>query len=107
MDIITTYITALAPAAGALLTAIIMFVRIIASVRGMVNDLHKQTEDTSNATLDAVNERLDRIDQTVERLNSSSEVQAIREQNQKLLFDLDEALRLNAELLAKLNQRNY
>ena len=44
MDIITTYVTALAPAAGALLTAIIMFVRIIASVRGMVNDCRKQTD---------------------------------------------------------------
>lgn len=107
MDIITTYVTALAPAAGALLTAIIMFVRIIASVKGMINSLSKQTDEANNATLDAVNERLDRIDRTVENLNASSEVQAIKEQNARLLSDLDEALRLNAELLAKLNQRNY
>lgn len=105
MDIITTYITALAPAAGALLTAIIMFVRIIASVRGMVSDLHKQTEEVNNATIDTVNERLERIDKTVADLNASSEVAAIKEQNQRLLADLDEALRLNAELLAKLNMR--
>lgn len=105
MDIITTYVTALAPAAGALLTAIIMFVRIIASVRGMINDCRKQTDEANNATIDAVNERLDRIDKTVADLNASSEVAAIKEQNQRLLADLDEALRLNAELLAKLNMR--
>lgn len=105
MDIITTYVTALAPAAGALLTAIIMFVRIIASVRSMINDCRKQTDEANSATLDAVNERLDRIDKTVADLNASSELQAIKEQNQRLLADLDEALRLNAELLAKLNMR--
>lgn len=105
MDIITTYVAALAPAAGALLTAIIMFVRIIASVRGMINDCRKQTDDANAEALAAVNTQLERIDKTVADLNASSEVAAIKEQNQRLLADLDEALRLNAELLAKLNQR--
>lgn len=107
MDIITTYVTALAPAVGALLTAIIMFVRIIASVRGMVNDLSKRTDNANEAALAAVNAQLERIDKTIDDLNSSSELAAIKEQNQKLLADLDEALRLNAELLAKLNARGY
>lgn len=107
MDIITTYVTALAPAVGALLTAIIMFVRIIASVKGMINDCRKQTDDANDAALAAVNAQLERIDKTVADLNASSELAAIKEQNQRLLADLDEALRLNAELLAKLNARGY
>lgn len=100
---ILTYVTALAPSLATIITAIVMFVRIIARTReicgSLKDDTAKQVRDAANA----MNAQTAMLREAVSTVNSTSEVKAIKEQNQQLMKDLDEAMRLNAELLAKLN----
>lgn len=100
---ILTYITALAPSLATIITAIVMFVRIIGRTREIATSLKDDTAKQVRDAANAMNAQTAMLREAVSTVNSTSEVKAIKEQNRQLLKDLDEAMRLNAELLAKLN----
>lgn len=100
-DTIVTYITAIAPSLATVVTAVLMFIKIVTSVRGMVSDLSKKTGDDR----DAMRKELEAVRAELADVNNNAEIQQLKELYARACADMEEANRLNAELLAKLNQR--
>lgn len=93
---VLTYITAIAPSLATVITAILMFVKIIAATRDMTVSLRKETET-----------KLDTLNETVRQVTESNELKQIKEQYRECMAQLEQLTRQNAELIAQLNQRGY
>lgn len=91
---VLTYITAIAPSLATVITAIMMFVKIITTTREMTVSLRKETET-----------KLDTLNETVRQVTDSNELKQIKEQYKECMAQLEQLTRQNAELIAKLNQR--
>lgn len=91
---VLTYITAIAPSLATVITAILMFVKIITATRDMTVSLRKETET-----------KLDTLNETVRQVTDSNELKQIKEQYKECMTQLEQLTRQNAELIAKLNQR--
>ena len=100
-DTIVTYITAIAPSLATVVTAVAMFVKIISRTREMTDGL-KQNADKQAAITKA---RVEELKVVVKNLTDSNEIAVIKEENAQLRKDIQEVIRLNAELQAKLNER--
>ena len=100
-DTIVTYITAIAPSLATVVTAVAMFVKIISRTREMTDGL-KQNADVQAAITKA---RVEELKVVVKNLTDSNEIAVIKEENAQLRKDMQEVIRLNAELQAKLNER--
>ena len=104
---IVTYITAIAPSLATVITAILMFVKIIASTRSMVNSLSHDTDKKLKEAMDAQYATVSTLKDEVKKVTDSNEIAQLKEQYSRVLADLEEVIKQNSELLAKLNQRGY
>ena len=115
---IVTYITAIAPSLATVITAILMFVKIIASTRSMVTSLKDDTQkklkeamDSQYATMCTLKEEVKKVTDSNEYVGTIAgevnEIAQLKEQYKLLLADMEEVMKTNAELVAKLNQRGY
>lgn len=102
---IVTYITAIAPSLATVITAILMFIKIIASTRQMVNSLSHDTEKKLNEAMDAQYATMCTLKDEVKKVTDSNEIAQLKEQYSRVLADLEEVMKQNAELLAKLNMK--
>ena len=100
-DTIVTYITAIAPSLATVVTAVAMFVKIISRTREMTDGL-KHTADEQAAITKA---QVEELKAAVKQVTDSNEIAVIKEENAQLRKDMQEVIRLNAELQAKLNAR--
>lgn len=106
-ELVLNYITALAPAASAVIACIVMFVRIITRVREMTCELsHKNEKDLKEAQ-DAFYAQVSTMKEEIKRITDSNEMAQMKEQYARVMAELEELTRQNAELLAKLNTRGY
>lgn len=104
---VVTYITAIAPSLATVITAILMFIKIIASTRSMVASLKDDTAKKLNEAMDAQYATMCTLKEEVKKVTDSNEIAQLKEQYSRVLADLEEVMKTNAELLAKLNQRGY
>ena len=104
---VVTYITAIAPSLATVITAILMFVKIIASTRAMVTSLKDDTQKKLKEAMDAQYATTCALKEEVKKVTDSNEIAQLNEQYSRVLADLEEVMKTNAELLAKLNQRGY
>lgn len=104
---VVMYITAIAPSLATVVTAIAMFVKIITRTREMSESLRGDTEKKLDEMMNAHYAQMETLKYEVKRVCDSNELQQIKEQNAQLQRDLQEVIRMNAELLAKLNERGY
>ncbi len=102
---IITYVTAIAPAFAAVVTSITMLFRIIGRTKEMAESLKKNTEKELTEAKNLLYAQVQTLKEEVKRVTDSNEMQQIKEQYNKLRTELEEANRMNAELLAKLNMR--
>ena len=106
-ELVLNYITALAPAASAIIACIVMFVRIITRVREMTCELsHKNEKDLKEAQ-DVFYAQVSTMKEEIKRITDSNEMAQMKEQYARVMAELEELTRQNAELLAKLNTRGY
>ena len=106
-ELVLNYITALAPAASAVIACIVMFVRIITRVREMTCELsHKNERDLKEAQ-DVFYAQVSTMKEEIKRITDSNEMAQMKEQYARLMRELEELKRQNAELLAKLETRGY
>lgn len=104
---ILTYITAIAPSLATVVTAIVMFVRIITATREMCSGLRKDTEKKLTEAMDAQYAHMATLSEAVRKVTDSNEIQQIKTQYTECMKELEVLTRQNAELLAKLEQRGY
>ena len=106
-ELVLSYITALAPAASAVIACIVMFLRIVAAVREMTGKLSekstKELEEAKNVFYAQVNT----MKEEIKRITDSNEMAQMKEQYKKCMSELEEVTKQNPELLAKLNMRGY
>ena len=100
-DTIVTYITAIAPSLATVVTAVAMFVKIISRTREMTDGLKHKADEQAAITKAQVEE----LKAAVKQVTDSNEIAVIKEENAQLRKDMQEVIRLNAELQAKLNAR--
>lgn len=106
-ELVLNYITALAPAASAIVACIVMFVRIITRVREMTGELSHKTEKDLKAAQDSFYAQVSTMKEEIKRITDSNEMAQIKEQYKRCMSELEELTKQNAELLAKLNTRGY
>ena len=106
-ELVLNYITALAPAASAIVACIVMFYRIIVRVREMTGSLENKTDKKLNEATDTLYVQVSRLQEEVKKVTDSNELAQIKEQYSQLMAELEQVTKQNAELLAKLNQRGY
>lgn len=106
-ELVLNYITALAPAASAIVACIVMFVRIITRVREMTRELSHKTEKDLKAAEDSFYAQVSTMKEEIKRITDSNEMAQIKEQYKRCMAELEELTKQNAELLAKLNTRGY
>lgn len=104
---VVMYITAIAPSLATVVTAVAMFIKIITRTREMSESLRGETEKKIDEMMAAHYAQMETLKCEVKRVCDSSELQQIKEQYSQLQQDLQEVIRMNAELLAKLNERGY
>lgn len=104
---IVTYITAIAPSLATVITAILMFIKIIASTRSMVTSLKDDTQKKLKEAMDSQYATMCTLKEEVKKVTDSNEIAQLKEQYKLLLADMEEVMKTNAELVAKLNQRGY
>ena len=104
---VVMYITAIAPSLATVVTAIAMFIKIITRTREMSDSLRGETEKKIDEMMAAHYAQMETLKCEVKRVCDSSELQQIKEQYAQLQRELQEVIRMNAELLAKLNERGY
>lgn len=104
---VVMYITAIAPSLATVVTAIAMFVKIISRTREMSDSLRGETEKKIDEMMAAHYAQMQTLNYEVKRVCDSSELQQMKEQYAQLQRELQEVVRMNAELLAKLNDRGY
>ena len=106
-ELVLSYITALAPAASAVIACIVMFARIITRVREMTRELSHKSEKDLKEAQDAFYAQVSTMKEEIKRITDSNEMAQMKEQYARVMSELEELTRQNAELLAKLNMRGY
>ena len=104
---IVMYITAIAPSLATVVTAIAMFLKIISRTKEMAASLKDDTQKKLKEALDAQYALMETIKQEVKRVTDSNEIAQLKEQYKQVQKELQEVIRQNAELLAKLNAWGY
>lgn len=106
-ELVLSYITALAPAASAVIACIVMFARIITRVREMTRDLSNKSEKDLKEAQDAFYAQVSTMKDEIKRITDSNEMAQMKEQYARVMSELEELTKQNAELLAILNMRGY
>ena len=106
-ELVLSYITALAPAASAVIACIVMFARIITRVREMTRDLSNKSEKDLKEAQDAFYAQVRTMKEEIKRITDSNEMAQMKEQYARVMSELEELTKQNAELLAILNMRGY
>lgn len=106
-ELVLSYITALAPAASAVIACIVMFARIITRVREMTRDLSNKSEKDLKEAQDAFYAQVSTMKEEIKRITDSNEMAQMKEQYARVMSELEELTKQNAELLAILNMRGY
>ena len=106
-ELVLSYINALAPAASAVIACIVMFARIITRVREMTRDLSNKSEKDLKEAQDTFYTQVNTMKEEIKRITDSNEMAQMKEQYARVMSELEELTRQNAELLAKLNTRGY
>lgn len=104
---IVMYITAIAPSLATVIAAVTMFIKIVSRTKEMGESLKDKTDTKIDEMMAAHYAEMETLKYEIKRVCDSSELQQIKEQNAQLQQDLQEVIRMNAELLAKLNERGY
>ena len=104
---IVMYITAIAPSLATVVTAIAMFLKIVSRTKEMAASLKDDTQKKLQEALDAQYALMETLKQEVKRVTDSSELCQCREQYKEVQKELQEVIRQNAELLARLNVGGY
>ena len=106
-ELVLNYITALAPALSAVIACIVMFARIITRVREMTRELSNKSEKDLKEAQDVFYAQVNTMKEEIKRITDSNEMAQMKEQYARVMSELEELTRQNAELLAKLNMRGY
>lgn len=106
-ELVLNYITALAPAASAIIACIVMFFRIITRVREMTRDLSNKSEKELKEAKDAFYAQVNTMKEEIKRITDSNEMAQMKEQYARVMSELEELTKQNAELLAIINMRGY
>ena len=106
-ELVLSYITALAPAASAVIACIVMFARIITRVREMTRDLSNKSEKDLKEAQDAFYAQVSTMKEEIKRITDSNEMAQMKEQYARVMSELEELTKQNADLLAILNIRGY
>ena len=106
-ELVLSYITALAPAASAVIACIVMFARIISSVRQMTYNVSDKSAKDLEEAKNVLYAQVSVLKDEIKRVTDSNEMAQIKEQYARCMAELEEVTKQNAELLAKLNQRGY
>ena len=106
-ELVLSYITALAPAASAVIACIVMFARIITRVREMTRDLSNKSEKDLKEAQDAFYAQVSTMKDEIKRITDSNEMAQMKEQYARVMSELEELTKQNAELLAIINMRGY
>ena len=106
-ELVLNYITALAPALSAVIACIVMFARIITRVREMTRDLSHKSEKDLKEAQDVFYAQVNTMKEEIKRITDSNEMAQMKEQYARVMSELEELTKQNAELLAKLNTRGY
>lgn len=102
---IITYITALAPAASTIVASIVLFFRIIGRTREMTGALKEDTQKKLEEAMRAQYAQIAVLQAAVKQVTDNNEIAQIKEQYRHLQAELEEAVKLNSQLLAQLNRR--
>ena len=97
------YITAIAPSLATVIAAITMFLKIVSRTKEMAASLKDDTQKKLQEALDAQYALLETLKQEVKRVTDSNELCQCREQYKEVQKQLQDVIRQNAELLARLN----
>lgn len=106
-ELVLNYITALAPALSAIIACIVMFFRIITRVREMTRDLSNKSEKDLKEAQDAFYAQVNTMKDEIKRITDSNEMAQMKEQYARVMSELEELTKQNAELLAIINMRGY
>ena len=106
-ELVLSYITALAPAASAVIACIVMFARIITRVREMTRDLSNKSEKDLKEAQDAFYAQVRTMKEEIKRITDSNEMAQMKEQYARVMSELEELTKKNAQLMAILNMRGY
>lgn len=106
-ELVLSYITALAPAASAVIACIVMFARIITRVREMTRDLSKKSEKDLKEAQEVFYAQVITMKEEIKRITDSNEMAQMKEQYAQVMSELEELTKQNAQLLAILNMRGY
>ena len=106
-ELVLSYITALAPAASAVIACIVMFARIITRVREMTEELSHMSKKDLKEAQDVLYENVNTMKEEIKRITDSNEMAQMKEQYARVMSELEELTRQNAELLAQLKTRGY
>ena len=106
-ELVLSYITALAPAASAVIACIVMFARIITRVREMTRELSNKSEKDLKEAQDAFYAQVSTMKEEIKRITDSNEMAQMKEQYARVMSELEELTKQNAELLAIINMRGY
>lgn len=106
-ELVLNYITALAPALSAVIACIVMFVRIITRVKEMTGELSHKSEKDLKEAQDVFYAQVSTMKEEIKRITDSNEMAQMKEQYARVMRELEELTRQNAELLAKLETRGY
>lgn len=106
-ELVLNYITALAPAASAIIACIVMFFRIITRVREMTGELSHKSEKELKEAQDVFYAQVNTMKEEIKRITDSNEMAQMKEQYARVMSELEELTKQNAELLAILNMRGY
>ena len=101
------YITAIAPSLATVIAAITMFLKIVSRTKEMAASLKDDTQKKLQEALDAQYALMETLKQEVKRVTDSNELCQCKEQYKEVQKELQEVIRQNAELLAKLNVGGY
>lgn len=106
-ELVLNYITALAPAASAIIACVVMFFRIITRVREMTGELSNKSEKDLKEAQDVFYAQVSTMKDEIKRITDSNEMAQMKEQYARVMSELEELTKQNAELLAILNMRGY
>ena len=106
-ELVLSYITALAPAASAVIACIVMFARIITRVREMTRELSHKSEKDLKEAQDLFYAQVNTMKEEIKRITDSNEMAQMKEQYARVMSELEELTKQNAELLARLNMGGY
>ena len=79
-ELVLSYITALAPAASAVIACIVMFARIIAAVRQMTHNMSDKSAKDLEEAKDVLYAQVSVLKDEIKRVTDSNEMAQIKEQ---------------------------